>query len=150
MDDFNGNNPQQGDSQDSNPQQGYQQSDANSQQDYSQQPNYYQQPDPYNYYQQPPVQPEKKGQSVASMVLGIISITTFCIPFLPIVLAAVALILGIMSMVNKKGGRNLAIAGIICGAVGLVAGIYMGISYVAAFSDPNFADIWSSALQQYQ
>lgn len=64
-----------------------------------------------------------KGLGIASMVCGILSIVLVCcsgyIPFLPIVLGVVAVILGIVQIV-KNESKGMAIAGIICGAIGVV------------------------------
>lgn len=65
------------------------------------------------------------GFCVASLVLGIIGIPTFC----TIILPALAILFGIIgfNQVNNKGeggGKGMAIAGIICGCIGaLLAGL---------------------------
>jgi len=67
------------------------------------------------------------GFCVASLVLGIISIPAFCTVITPIL----AIIFGIIGLVQlsqsgvEGGGRGMAIAGIICGAIG-------GIIFLAA------------------
>lgn len=158
MDEFNQNNPQEntnttGEQQnpvqgDPHAQQNVAQNDPYAQQNYTQ-PNYYQQPqaDPYSYQQ--PEKP-KQGMAIASLVFGILSLVLFCVPFLPVVLAIVALILGIIPLIKKTGGKGLAIAGVICGGIGLVWGVYMAISMIVVMSDPNFTNIWDSMMQQYQ
>lgn len=71
------------------------------------------------------VQDENKGFSIASMVLGIISIVLFCIWYLSIPCAILAIIFGIVGM--KKGARGMAIAGLVLGiiAVAMVAILYI-------------------------
>ena len=61
----------------------------------------------------PPMPPmeEKKGMSIASMVLGIIGLVFWCIPILGGPIGIVGLILGIVG--RKKGGRGMATAGIV-------------------------------------
>jgi DNA-directed RNA polymerase subunit RPC12/RpoP len=60
------------------------------------------------------------GFCVASLVLGILSIPTFCIVITPLL----AIIFGIIGLNQVKGsgggGRGMAIAGIICGVVGCI------------------------------
>lgn len=61
----------------------------------------------------------KSGLSIASMVIGILSILTmFIIQGLPFVLGIVSIILGIVG--KKKGGKALAFVGIITGAISVL------------------------------
>ncbi len=61
------------------------------------------------------------GLSVASLVLGILSIQ-MCFIFLPAILAVAFGIVGLIQITNRPGqaGRGIAIAGIILGGIGLV------------------------------
>ena len=61
---------------------------------------------------------EKKGFSIASMVLGIVGFLAWCIPLLGYPVCIVGLVLGILG--RKKGGKGMAIAGIIMCAITLV------------------------------
>ena len=79
---------------------------------------------------QPPVT-EKKGQSIASLVLGIVGLIAWCLPLAGFPVSIVGLVLGILGM--KKGGKGMAIAGIVLCIISLVAtivnsaiGAYMG------------------------
>ena len=56
---------------------------------------------------------ESIGLSVTSMVLGIISAVIFCIWFISMPLAILAIIFGAVGM--SKGGKGMAIAGMVCG-----------------------------------
>lgn len=60
---------------------------------------------------------ESKGLSIAAMVLGIISLVLFCIWYISIPCAILAIIFGIIG--KKKGGRGMAIAGLVLGIVAL-------------------------------
>lgn len=60
---------------------------------------------------------EKKGLSIASMVLGIISIVAFCSTWIAIICSILAIIFGVIG--KKKGGAGMAKAGLICGIIGL-------------------------------
>ena len=84
-------------------------------------------------YTSTPVQEEKKGMSIASLVLGIIGFVAWCIPLFGFPITIVGIILGVIGM--KKGGKKLAIAGIICSVITLIftlinsiAGAAMAIS----------------------
>lgn len=92
--------------------------------------------DNYNYnnntYQQPqPPQEEKKGMSIASMVLGIVGLIAWCLPILGLPMGIVGLILlGIVGI--RKGGKGMAIAGIITSVITIIlslvnslAGVYL-------------------------
>ncbi len=75
--------------------------------------------------------PEKKGMSIASLVLGICGFVAWCIPLLGYPVTIVGLILGCTGM--KKGGRTMAIIGIILCIITLILtivnsalGAYMG------------------------
>lgn len=61
---------------------------------------------------------EKKGLSIASMVLGIVSIVGYCINgYLVLACAILAIVFGVIG--KKKGGRGMAKAGFILGIVAL-------------------------------
>lgn len=61
------------------------------------------------------------GMSIASLVLGILSIP-MCFLFLPAILAVAFGFVGLSQVKNRPGqsGRGLAIAGIILGGIGLL------------------------------
>jgi hypothetical protein len=73
-----------------------------------------------------PLAPQN-GLSTASLVLGIISLVIFCLWPVSIILGVLAVILGFVG--RRRAGRGestnpgQALAGIICGAVGLVLGV---------------------------
>lgn len=82
-----------------------------------QQPVYNQQP----VYAQQPVQPEEsKGFAIAGMVLGIVSLVCCCAAPFNAILAIAGIVLSVLVLVQKKPGKGMAIAGIICSAVALV------------------------------
>ena len=61
---------------------------------------------------------EKKGFSIASMVLGIVGFLAWCIPLFGLPICVTGLVLGILG--RKKGGKGMALAGIIMCAITLV------------------------------
>lgn len=72
---------------------------------------------------------------IAALVLGIIGVVLCWIPavgWVGVVLALVALILGIVAV--KKGIKGLGIAGLILGIVGLGWGLYVQIMTIMAVS----------------
>ena len=92
-----------------------------------QQPQYqqpvYQQP----MYQQPmmPQEPKKSaGLAIASMVLGICGLViSCCIPYVTFVMTLLAVILGGVSLAKQMGGKGMAIAGLVCGIIGLIPAV---------------------------
>lgn len=103
------------------------------QQPYAQQPNMVQQP----YAQQPNMgqpyapQPEKKGVgfAVTSMVCGILSLVlSCCVPYVPFVLALVGVIMGGVSLHGHRGGKGMAIAGLVTSIISLIPAVLVVIA----------------------
>lgn len=68
---------------------------------------------------------KKNGVSmgVASMILGILSVTTSCcVPYLPMVLALLGLVLGVAG-IKMNSGRGMAVAGLIFSIISLIPAI---------------------------
>ena len=61
---------------------------------------------------------EKKGLSIASMILGIVGLVAWCLPIVGFPVCLTGLILGIIGL--KKGGKGMAIAGIIMCSITLL------------------------------
>ena len=61
---------------------------------------------------------QSKGLSIASMVLGIVSLVFYCFWFVSVPGAILAIIFGFIGM--KRAGRGMAIAGLVLGIVTLV------------------------------
>lgn len=87
--------------------------------------------DAYSYeapaFETAPAQEPKKliGLSIASMILGILSIVCCSVWYIAGLFALAGLVLGIISMVKKCSGKGMAIAGIICSVIGLIIAIAM-------------------------
>ena len=75
-----------------------------------------------DYQQAPAPTPEKKGLSIASMVLGICGLLAWCLPLFGYPVCVTGLVLGIIGI--KKGGKGMAIAGIILCAITLALTIF--------------------------
>lgn len=108
---------------------------------------------PYQSPNQIPGEDNKPGGlAIASLVLGILSLVTCCIG-IGAVFGLAAIILGAVSLYQKKG-KGLAIAGIITGGFGLVLGI-IGIIYIVAVvyeinTDPIYREIfWEEFYESY-
>lgn len=70
------------------------------------------------------------GLAIASMVTGICSLVlSCCATTLSFVLALVSVALGIYVLIKHKGSRGMAIAGIACSAVALLASVVISILY---------------------
>lgn len=61
---------------------------------------------------------EKKGLSIASMVLGIVAIVLFCVMPISIICATCAVTFGVIGI--NKGGKGMAITGITLGIISVV------------------------------
>ncbi len=81
------------------------------------------------------------GMSVASMVLGIISVVIFCIWFISVPLAIMAIIFGSVGM--NKGGKGMAIAGIVCGIAAIaILAIFVIIGLAVGPTWQPGPDMW--------
>lgn len=120
--------------------------------------NYYSQQNPYannNFPNQPQNQyaynpqpannnSEKKGLAIASLVLGIVSLTICCcFGWLPGIIGA---ILGIVALVKQHGGRGMAIAGLITSILGFLIGIYFLIGMITGSGE--FAEEFKKAFEE--
>lgn len=77
----------------------------------------------------PMPQQNKKGFAIASMVLGIVSIFTCCLTITHFILAIIAFVLGIASLVSKKrGGTGMAVAGVATSSVSIVLSLIIALS----------------------
>lgn len=82
------------------------------------------------YPQQPHLHygaPQPRGMSIASMVLGLVSIVTGFTFVVPIV----GLVLGIVGLRREPAGRGMAIAGLILNGLMLVGWILVVLFFVA-------------------
>ena len=103
-------------------------------------------PGPVNPNQQPPVYDAvnpgagaatgSSGMSIGSLVCGILSLLGSCwCCGLSLIVAIVAIVLGIIG--KKKGGRGMAIAGIITGAIALVISVIYVILVIIGMINGN-------------
>lgn len=93
---------------------------------------------PVGFESQQPSEPARPGRpagspaktdgfAVASLVLGIVGVVGICCYGLGAVVAVIALVFGILSLVRARkrgtGVNGLAVAGVVLGAVGVVLGV---------------------------
>ena len=64
---------------------------------------------------------DRKGFCIASMVLGIIALVLFCVFYISIPCAILAIIFGILGI--KSTGKGMAVAGLVTGSIGLIVSI---------------------------
>ena len=90
----------------------------------------------------PVVQPQNgsRGLAIASMVLGIVSmglcwcwVLTWTM-FISIACAITGLILGIISLKKRQGGKGMAITGVILSGAGIILGIIIIVFYAILFT----------------
>jgi hypothetical protein len=88
------------------------------------------------------------GFAVASLVLGILAVVLFFTFWIPFVLGILAIVFGAIGIAraNRMGGRQkgLAIAGIICGAAGIVIDIAFFALLFSVLDDPAVRDMFNS------
>ena len=69
---------------------------------------------------------KSSGLSIASMVCGIVGLVlSCCVPYLPLILGIVGLVLGAISLRKQAGGKGMAVAGIVCSIITLIPAILM-------------------------
>jgi Domain of unknown function (DUF4190) len=98
----------------------------------------YGQPQGFGY----PSAPKNDGMAVAALVCGIVAIPFFC--GIGLILGVLGLVFGIIAMrkIDRSGGmltgRGMALAGAICGGVGVAINvIYWGAAILVAISDSS-------------
>lgn len=83
-----------------------------------------------NYYGNEPATETPSGMAIAGLVLGILSMVCCCIWYVSAILAILALVFSIITVVKNKPGKGMAIAGIVCGAIGLIMAIVVVIGVI--------------------
>lgn len=109
-------------------------------------PQYWQNGQPYG---QPPRR--RNNLALASMIFGIFSLLTSCIPFIQFPLAVVSIVLVILSK-KKQPLDGFAIAGLVMGIISVVISILMTIYWGYFFTlmnDPEWIDMYNEIMQRY-
>lgn len=90
---------------------------------------------PINQSQPPQGPPAKNGLALASLILGICSLTIGCCCWLHVPLGLAGVICGFLGLNKAKEtgvGKGMALAGIICSAIALVLMTILGVVGVVA------------------
>lgn len=75
---------------------------------------------------------KSSGMAIASMVLGIVALVfSCCLWFISVPCAIVAVILAAVSLKGNKGGKGMAVAGLVCAIISLIPAIIVLISGAA-------------------
>lgn len=92
---------------------------------------------------------QKKGLSVAALVFGLLSVFLLCCG-VGIVLAPIAILLGIIALATKKAGKGMAITGIICGIIPIiiVAAFAMAIKPIWPYREDILKDYSRITVEQ--
>ncbi len=93
---------------------------------------------------------QTNGLAVASLVLGILALLLFFTIWLPFILGVLAIVFGAVAISKAKrgaGNKGIAIAGLVCGTIGIVAAILFIVLIVAVARDPDVQDILNSVIQ---
>ena len=80
-----------------------------------------------------PAGDERKGLAIVSLIFGIVSLVCCCTGCLSFIAAGVAIVCGIVSLSQKRGGKGMAITGLILGGLGLLLSI-VGLFFLASLS----------------
>ena len=80
---------------------------------------------------------------IISLICGILAVLCMCCGWIGIILGVAAVVLGIISIKKQEDAKGMAIAGIVCGGIGLLIAIIILIAGSALSSiDPD-------SIQQY-
>lgn len=104
--------------------------------------------EPYNNYVPEPE--DGPGFSIAGMVCGILSIVLCCCnQYVSGILSIVGLVLSIMALKQHRPGRGMAIAGVVCSAIGLIIALILVIFSVYMLMNPDYMNGILSIYEQY-
>lgn len=90
--------------------------------------------------------PHTRAWSVASLVLGIISLLCCCLSWGAAVAGAMAIICAIISRRTLGYFDGLAVAGLITGIIGTVFGVYMG----CLMTSDSFQELMEEIMKEYE
>lgn len=83
---------------------------------------------------------ERKGFNITSMILGIVSLITFCAWYISIPAGIIAIIFSVIA--RKDAGRGMGVAGMIMGIIGLIIAVlwlFVLGSMILALNEAGYA-----------
>lgn len=96
-----------------------------------------------NPYMMPPEQKQSKGFAIASLVLGIVSIVCCCLEVVSVVCSILAIVFAVLSRRQLGEFHGMAIAGLICGIVGLALAVYSIVDGILnPVTDAESSEFW--------
>jgi hypothetical protein len=109
--------------------------------------------DPHTELTYAPARPPGNGMAVASLVLGIVSIVLFCIWYIGLPSAILAIVFGVVGRGRAKigaGGGGMATAGLIlgCVSIGIIVLFVAGALAFLGFAGTHMAGALQQAAQQ--
>jgi uncharacterized membrane protein YbaN (DUF454 family) len=91
----------------------------------------------YNPYQQ--YQKKNNGMAIAALVCGIVSfVFNCCFWFLSIPVGIAGIVLGIISIKNKRDGKSMAIVGIVLSGIAIVLALLLFVACSVITSNESF------------
>ena len=103
-----------------------------------------------SYYNQPTHRPYNQGFAIASLVLGLLSVTLGCCG-LSIPLGAIGILLGLLCYRKVKRMENNSRMGLTLSVIGFTAGIIFGVVSIirlpAMLQDPVYAEQYNRIFQ---
>lgn len=90
----------------------------------------------------------RKGFCITSMVLGIIALVFFCVWYISIPCAILAIIFGILGI--KSTGKGMAIAGLVTGSIGLIVSIAIIVFIVIFGMAVGISDVLDDDYDSYR
>lgn len=100
-------------------------------------------------YDSAPAEGGSKVFGIISLVCGILGLICCCTGWFSIVLGVAAVVLGILSINKQEDAKGMAIAGIVCGGLGLLLAIIVLISVGALSSvDPDSIQNYVEQLEE--
>ena len=86
-----------------------------------------------------PDESQSVGLAVASMVCGICSLVlACCVPYVPFVLALIGVILGGVSLSGHRGGKGMAIAGLVTSIISLIPAVMVVLAGASLLASAGF------------
>ena len=94
--------------------------------------------------------PRSRGWSVASMVLGILSVICCCITYGGLIMGLLAIVFAVVSRRNLGYFDGMAIAGLVLGIIGAVFGIMTIISDIYLSANPELFENYLKYLESLE